>query len=189
MANYSGLTKKQQATLSELEKLSRKLGLRVYSGKLIFAGLKLKGGQCLLRDDSWVVIDRYQPYEEQVEVFRKGLGKVSIEANVALSCSLEVQAIIKQVQNLLPLALAPAAGAQESKNSKVETSQVESSQAEPSQAEPSDDDTDNPSPQDPASDELEAGESSATVPTLAGRVKGKKARAKKTAFVPSEGLS
>ncbi|MDR1049578.1 MAG: hypothetical protein LBP95_00560 [Deltaproteobacteria bacterium] len=94
MAGNLGLTKKQAASLAELEKLAKKLGLRVFFGKLVFAGIKLKGGNCLLREDSWVVVDRYQPYEDQAEVFRKALAGLEIDPATAAACSAEVRAVI-----------------------------------------------------------------------------------------------
>ena len=67
------ITKKQKEALSELDRLARGKGLRVSYGDLKFGGLKLKGGQCLFRGEKWLVLDRKQPYEDQVDVFRDAL--------------------------------------------------------------------------------------------------------------------
>jgi hypothetical protein len=69
----SRATKKQEHILREFDKLARRLGLRVSYGNLRFAGLKLKGGQCLFKGEKWVVIDRQQPYEDQLDVFREAV--------------------------------------------------------------------------------------------------------------------
>ena len=69
----SRLTKKQEHILREFDRLARRLGLRVSYGNLRFAGLKLKGGQCLFKGEKWVVVDRHQPYEDQLDVFREAI--------------------------------------------------------------------------------------------------------------------
>ncbi|MDR1578432.1 MAG: hypothetical protein LBT86_09465 [Deltaproteobacteria bacterium] len=74
-----GSAKKQKALLSELEKLAKKVGLKVSTGKLIYAGLKLKSGQCSLRREPWLIVDRAQPFEEQVELFRLALTQMELE--------------------------------------------------------------------------------------------------------------
>lgn len=68
------ITKKQKRTIAELEKIARELGLRVSAGDMRFAGLKLKSGHCLFRGETWVVVDRRQPFEEQVEVLSEAIG-------------------------------------------------------------------------------------------------------------------
>ncbi|MDR1872325.1 MAG: hypothetical protein LBS60_10500 [Deltaproteobacteria bacterium] len=75
----SGQEKKQRIILSELEKLSKKLGLKVSSGKLVYAGLKLRSGQCSLRQEPWLILDRSQPFEEQVELFRQALANLTLD--------------------------------------------------------------------------------------------------------------
>ena len=72
------LTKHQNQILSELEKLTVKSGIRVSASKLSYAGLKLKGGECLLRDIKWLVIDNYQSFEEQLFHFRAALSQVNL---------------------------------------------------------------------------------------------------------------
>lgn len=72
-------TNRQKEILKELERLSKKVGLRVSYGKLRFAGLKLKPGQCLLRGEKWIVMDRAQPFEEQVDVYREALKEFKIK--------------------------------------------------------------------------------------------------------------
>ncbi|MDR1036657.1 MAG: hypothetical protein LBT40_08825 [Deltaproteobacteria bacterium] len=62
---------KQRECLSVLEKFAKGFGLKVSSGKLFFAGLRLKSGQCVYRDEPWLVLDRAQPFEDQLELFRK----------------------------------------------------------------------------------------------------------------------
>ena len=80
---HGKITKKQRQTLSELEELARSLGLKVSYGRLKFAGLKLKGGQCLFKGEKWVVMDRKQPFEDQVEVFRTALNQFDLtEENI-----------------------------------------------------------------------------------------------------------
>ena len=72
-------TKKQREILSELEKLAKSLGMRVSFGNLKFAGLKLKGGHCRLKDEQWLVVDRRQAFEEQVETFREALSQFDLK--------------------------------------------------------------------------------------------------------------
>ena len=72
-------SKKQKAALSELEKLARRLGLRISYGRLRFAGLKLKSGQCLFRGEKWLVMDRKQPFEDQLEVFKDALSQFDLK--------------------------------------------------------------------------------------------------------------
>ncbi|MDR1545469.1 MAG: hypothetical protein LBU12_01870 [Deltaproteobacteria bacterium] len=48
--------------------------MRVSSGRLIYAGLRLKSGQCSLHDEPWLVVDRFQPFEDQLEIFRRALA-------------------------------------------------------------------------------------------------------------------
>ncbi|MBF0531229.1 MAG: hypothetical protein HQK55_18570 [Deltaproteobacteria bacterium] len=68
------MTKKQRSTISLLEKLARARGLRISYGDLRFAGLKLKGGLCEFRGETWVVMDRRQPFDDQVDIFREALN-------------------------------------------------------------------------------------------------------------------
>lgn len=67
-------TKKQREVLKALEAAAKRMGLRVSAGKLRFAGLKLKGGCCLLRGHRWLVVDREQPFDDQVDIFRQALS-------------------------------------------------------------------------------------------------------------------
>ena len=65
------MPKKKRDTLGELERIAKSLGLKVHTDKLLFAGLKLKGGRCLLRERRWLVLDRFATYEERLEAFRE----------------------------------------------------------------------------------------------------------------------
>jgi hypothetical protein len=78
MAKIKKKTKKQQETIRQLEKLAKQVGLRVSWGKLRFAGLKLKGGQCLFKGEKWLVLDRAQPYEDQLDSFREALQEFDL---------------------------------------------------------------------------------------------------------------
>ena len=79
MAKKKKLSERQRKILQALEDLAQNLGLRVSYGDLRFAGLKLKGGQCLFRGEKWLVMDRRQPYEEQVDAFVDALKEFDIE--------------------------------------------------------------------------------------------------------------
>ncbi|MDR1607465.1 MAG: hypothetical protein LBT38_03550 [Deltaproteobacteria bacterium] len=74
----TGSVKKQKILLSDLEKLAKKVGLKVSTGKLLYAGLKLKSGQCSFRQEPWLIVDRTQPFEEQVELFRQALTRLDL---------------------------------------------------------------------------------------------------------------
>jgi hypothetical protein len=69
-------TKKQLFLLAELDKLAKKVGLKVSSGRLQFGGLKLKGGHCFLRTERWLILDRTQPYDEQLEMYKQAFQEV-----------------------------------------------------------------------------------------------------------------
>jgi hypothetical protein len=73
-----GSSRKQKEILNDLEKLAKKTGLKVSSGKLVYAGLKLKSGQCSLREESWLIVDRTQPYEDQLEIYRQALSRLEL---------------------------------------------------------------------------------------------------------------
>lgn len=66
-------SKKQLEILKALETVARRSGLKVSSGQLRFAGLRLKGGSCFLRGRQWLVLDRNQPFEELVDIYREAL--------------------------------------------------------------------------------------------------------------------
>lgn len=66
-------TKKQSAILKALEGAARRQGLKVSVGQLRFAGLKLKGGNCLLREKQWLILDKSQPFDDLVELYRQVL--------------------------------------------------------------------------------------------------------------------
>jgi hypothetical protein len=70
----TGQNKKQKSILSDLEKFAKSVGLKVSTGKLIYAGLKLKSGQCSLFQEPWLVVDKTQPFEDQIELYRQALA-------------------------------------------------------------------------------------------------------------------
>ncbi len=69
-------TKKEAEALKALEQTARRLGLKVSvsAGQLRFAGLKLRGGSCLLRGNQWLILDKNQPFEELVDIYRQALS-------------------------------------------------------------------------------------------------------------------
>lgn len=66
-------SKKQEEVLKALESAARRLGLKVSVGQLRVAGLRLKGGNCLLRGRKWIILDRHQPFDELVDIYRQVL--------------------------------------------------------------------------------------------------------------------
>ena len=82
-------TKKQQDILQNLESTARQLGWTVSAGKLRFADLKLKGGNCLLHGKRWLVLDKNQPFEELVDIFRQAFTSEDL-AGVGLADELKV---------------------------------------------------------------------------------------------------
>ena len=72
--NRSPHSKKQKAILEALETAARRAGLKVSTGRLRYAGLKLKGGSCLLRGRRWLIMDRTQPFDDLLEIFRQALS-------------------------------------------------------------------------------------------------------------------
>jgi hypothetical protein len=94
MRTQNGLTRKQAQVISELEKLARRAGLRVSAGKLVFAGLRLKQGGCLLRREPWLVLDRLQPFEEQLDVLRRALDGAALAPGVLEGLSDEARAVL-----------------------------------------------------------------------------------------------
>jgi hypothetical protein len=89
-----GLNKKQCHVISELDKLAKKAGLKVSAGKLDFAGLKLRSGRCLLRQEDWLVVDRLQSFEDQVELYRRALSEVDIPSGQLETLSQETKAFL-----------------------------------------------------------------------------------------------
>lgn len=71
--------KKRKENLSLIERQVKGLGVKVSGGKLLYAGLRLKGGQCVFREEPWLVIDRNLPYEEQLEQYREALKTLAID--------------------------------------------------------------------------------------------------------------
>jgi len=67
-------SKKQKVILEVLEDAARRAGLKISTGRLRYAGLKLKGGSCLLRGRRWLIMDRAQPFEDLLEIFRQALS-------------------------------------------------------------------------------------------------------------------
>ncbi len=67
-------TRRQQEVLKALEAAARRVGLKVSAGQLRFAGLKLKGGNCLLRGRQWLVLDTSQSFDDQVDLYRHVLS-------------------------------------------------------------------------------------------------------------------
>lgn len=69
-------TKKQLEILKALEGAARRQGLKVSAsaGQLRFAGLKLRGGSCLLRGRQWLILDKSQPFDDLVELYRQVLS-------------------------------------------------------------------------------------------------------------------
>lgn len=72
--NRSPHSKKQQEILKTLESAARQTGLKVSAGQLRFAGLRLKGGSCFLRGRRWLVLDKSQPFEDLLDIYREALS-------------------------------------------------------------------------------------------------------------------
>lgn len=68
-------TRKQLEILKALEGAAKRQGLKVSAsaGQLRFAGLKLKGGSCFLRGRQWLILDKSQPFDDLVELYRQVL--------------------------------------------------------------------------------------------------------------------
>jgi hypothetical protein len=69
----------EKNTLGRLGKLAKSVGIRVSTGKLIYAGLKLKPGTCTLRGETWLILDVNQPFDEQVDLFREVLSEIDYD--------------------------------------------------------------------------------------------------------------
>jgi hypothetical protein len=72
------LSAKQKRILAQLEDLARRTGHKISYGDLKFAGLRLKAGQCLFKGQPWIVMDRRQPFDDQVDVFREALADLNV---------------------------------------------------------------------------------------------------------------
>jgi len=81
-------SKKQQEILRAMEAAARRLGLKVSSGQLRFAGLKLRGGSCLLRGRQWLILDRSQAFDDLVDIYRQALPLDEVE-----KCGLEPELV------------------------------------------------------------------------------------------------
>jgi hypothetical protein len=95
MRPKKGFNKHQALVINELDKLARKSGLKIFTGKLVYAGLKIQSGNCRLHSDKCLVIDRGQPYEEQLDVYRQALLGVDIQPNHLEELSRETKAALK----------------------------------------------------------------------------------------------
>lgn len=73
-------TKKEAEALKALELLARRIGLKVSlsNGQLRFAGLRLKGGSCLLRGNKWLILDTNQPFDELIDIYRQAISTQDI---------------------------------------------------------------------------------------------------------------
>ena len=78
MVSKKKTKEKQEETLRELEKLAKRFGIRVSYGDMKFAGLKLKSGQCLFKGERWLILDRKQPFEDKVDLFRETLEHLDL---------------------------------------------------------------------------------------------------------------
>jgi hypothetical protein len=67
-------SKKQLVILQALETVARRAGFKVSAGQLRYAGLKLKGGSCLLRGCRWLILDKHQPFDDLLDIFREALS-------------------------------------------------------------------------------------------------------------------
>ncbi|MDR1920740.1 MAG: hypothetical protein LBS31_03235 [Candidatus Adiutrix sp.] len=67
-------TARQREILKALEMAAKKTGLKVSAGQLRFAGLKLRGGICLLRGRKWLILDRAQPFDDLIDIYRQALS-------------------------------------------------------------------------------------------------------------------
>jgi hypothetical protein len=47
---------------------------------LRYAGLRLKGGNCLLRGRRWLILDRAQPFDDLMDIFRQALSAADLTA-------------------------------------------------------------------------------------------------------------
>ena len=71
--NKSPHSRKQLEVLKALEAAAKRQGLKVSAGQLRFAGLRLKGGSCLLRGRQWLILDKNQPFDDLVDIYRQAL--------------------------------------------------------------------------------------------------------------------
>lgn len=67
-------SKKQRDVLHALETAARRVGLKVSAGQLRFAGLKIRSGSCLLHGNKWLILDKNQPFEELLDIYRQVLS-------------------------------------------------------------------------------------------------------------------
>ncbi|MDR2200480.1 MAG: hypothetical protein LBR53_13720 [Deltaproteobacteria bacterium] len=72
----------EKNTLSRLEKIAKSLGVRVSTGKLFYAGLKLAPGKCRLRGETWLILDTHQPFDEQVDLYREVFSQMEFDHSV-----------------------------------------------------------------------------------------------------------
>ena len=73
-------SKKQREVLQALEAAARRSGLKVSAGQLRFAGLKLRSGSCLLHGKQWLILDKNQPFDDLVEIYRQVLTTKELSA-------------------------------------------------------------------------------------------------------------
>ncbi|MDR0882786.1 MAG: hypothetical protein LBP55_09655 [Candidatus Adiutrix sp.] len=74
-------TRKQQDILKGLALAASRLGWRVSAGQLRFADLKLKGGNCRLRDSQWLILDKGQPFDDLLDIYRQVLSAEDLKSS------------------------------------------------------------------------------------------------------------
>ena len=99
-------SKKQQEILKLLESSARRLGLKVSVGRLMVAGLKLRGGSCFLRGRRWLILDRAQPFDELLDIYRQAVSLADLSALGLAEESLEI--LSPYLEPVLPSAPAAA---------------------------------------------------------------------------------
>lgn len=81
-------SKKKNQTVQELEKLANNVGLKVSYGDMKFAGLKLKSGHCVFKDEHWLILSRKDSSEDKIELFAEALKNFDLD-EVELSQELQ----------------------------------------------------------------------------------------------------
>jgi hypothetical protein len=69
----------EKGTLLRLERLAKAAGMRVSTGKLIYAGIKLTPGICSLRGETWLILDSGQSFDEQVDLYREAFSAIPFD--------------------------------------------------------------------------------------------------------------
>lgn len=99
MAAKKKNNRKQTEAIHSLEKIAQKIGLRVSYGDMKFAGLRLKGGHCIFKDEHWLVLNRKDDHDDKVDLFLEAFAHFDLSN---LDIPADVERLLKPITITVP---------------------------------------------------------------------------------------